>query len=264
MDIAPAEEVESFLRNEKQYNIDHRTRRSESPCIDRLLQSQVAMRDVYEELLAKLPEPHHWQRLIGDVPGLAAEFSPSSITLIRESIHGLAGLNKDIAKKAEELGKLLDQRSDLANKYSIHAYDDYHPLHWMERAADLTADPQTKYLFETHVLPKLQRLRTYDRKYWPGPADLMRAAVDFAKDIEVTPTDQVTAAAISSRKRSAHDFIRALITAIEERELPVGFKLSDKALAIIANVALNLPEEDCVDAEQVKVMRSRDRKRIDR
>ena len=172
-------------------------------------------------------------------------------------------INADIAKKAQELARLLDRRSQLGNKHSLRPSEDYHPLDWIGRAAASTSDRETGYRFESYVKPELERARCeFDLKYWPTLADVLMAAVHFAAEAQIDPTDPLTEAALSSRKDTAHVFVRAFLAGLRESDrLPADFKLSHSALATIANCALGLSDEDALDAHAVKIMLHRERQK---
>ena len=78
-------------------------------------------------------------------------------------------------------------------------------------------------------------------------------------------TDPLTRAAASGSRGSRADFFKALFASIEENSvrnhgyLPHDFKLSDNALASLANCALDLGPDDLVDSAYVKRLRQRER-----
>ena len=224
----PAEAVDAFLRQEKQYNESHGILPSENRVIDRLLQVDFDMRPVYEELLVKLPQAEQWRQVIGVLLSSAAFWNPDKAREDRAAVETLRDINADIAKKAQELARLLDRRSQLGNKHSLRPSEDYHPLDWIGRAAASTSDRETGYRFESYVKPELERARCeFDLKYWPTLADVLMAAAHFAAEAQIAPTDPLTEAALSSRKDSAHVFVRAFLAGLRDsNRLPADFKLS--------------------------------------
>ncbi|MEQ2019270.1 hypothetical protein ABLB90_22535 [Photorhabdus bodei] len=107
----------------------------------------------------------------------------------------------------------------------------------------------------------MQPLKSYDLRYWPGIADILRAM--GMEDVEVTFADEATEAIVNARRPSLTDFFRELFNRIDEQKtdywysLPRSFKLSDAALATICNITRDLPLDELIDAAYVKRTRHR-------
>lgn len=62
--------------------------------------------------------------------------------------------------------------------------------------------------YQLHLKPEMQRLNSFDLKYWPGIAGITRSL--GMEEVEVTFADEATEAIINARRPSLTDFFRAL------------------------------------------------------
>ncbi|KAF0858714.1 hypothetical protein Y888_14975 [Mixta calida B021323] len=116
-------------------------------------------------------------------------------------------------------------------------------------------------MFSCFCKPELQRLNSFDLRYWPDIAGIIRSL--GMEEVEVTFRDEATEAIINARRPSQTDFFRALFDNISNQKtgdyyaLSRSFKLSDTALATICNITRDLPPDELVDAAYVKRTRHR-------
>ncbi|EOX5629384.1 hypothetical protein L3070_19230 [Enterobacter cloacae complex sp. ECL405] len=116
-------------------------------------------------------------------------------------------------------------------------------------------------IFSCFCKPELQRLNSFDLRYWPDIAGIIRSL--GMEEVEVTFRDEATEAIINARRPSQTDFFRALFDNISNQKtgdyyaLSRSFKLSDTALATICNITRDLPPDELVDAAYVKRTRHR-------
>lgn len=158
------------------------------------------------------------------------------------------------------MATLLEQRTDLHNTSGFSTETHYHAIDVIEAAS------RGNYLFQSYVQEKLDALRSqFDLKYWPSLGDFMRELASDAEKADTEATDPLTAAATQAARPSKADFFKALFASIEENsaenygQLPKGFKLTDRALASLANCALDLGADELVDEAYVKRLRQRER-----
>ena len=115
--------------------------------------------------------------------------------------------------------------------------------------------------YQFYLKPELQRLNSFDLKYWPDIAGIIRSL--GMEEVEITFADDAAEAIINARRPSQTDFFRALFDNITMQKngdhygLPRTFKLSDAALATIYNITRDLPPDDLADAVYVKRTRHR-------
>ncbi|MFZ3003406.1 MAG: hypothetical protein WA071_24030 [Undibacterium umbellatum] len=252
---------ENFLSEGKRYNIEHNILPSENAIADRLLTRSIELRDAYEELHSKLhARPPSLQVFLGLLLSTAAFWNPEKIQEARAVRSELANVNQQIARKAAELAKLLEQRSNLHNTSGFSTDTHFH-------VCDVIVDAcQNNYLFQSYVHEKLDELRgQFDLKYWPLLSDCLQELASDAEKATMAATDPLTAAATASARSSLADFFEALFAAIEENsaenygQLPRSFKLTDRTLASLANCALDLGPDDLIDDAYMKRLRQRER-----
>ena len=253
---------ETLLRAEQHYNIEHSILPSENTVAGRLLSRGLELADAYDELHSKLhSHPGALQAFLGVVLSTTAFWSPEKIAAARAARGALAGVNRQIARKAAELASLLDQRSNLHETTGFSSATHYHVVDVIEAAAD-----GRNYRFLSHVKERLDPLRSqFDLKYWPTPSEFVQELGSNADAAGTEASDPLTAAATAAVRPSLADFFKALLAAIEENgarqhgQLPFDFRPSDGTLASLANCALDLGPEELVDGPYVKRLRQRER-----
>lgn len=252
---------ETILIEAKRYNIEHAIWPSENAVADRLLARGLELKDAYGELHEKLnPHPPALKVFLDLLLGVAAVWSPEEIAQSRLERKELDGVNRQIAKKAEELAQLLERRTELNNTSGFSCETHYHVCEVIEAASE------RNHRFNSWVKEHLNALRgQFDLKYWPSLAQFVRVLAADAESASMEPTDPLTAAATAATRSSRADFFKALFAAIEENgarnygQLPRRFKLTDATLASLANCALDLGPDELVDASYVKRLRQRER-----
>lgn len=255
------EVCENLLLEGKRYNIEHHHLPSENAVADRLLGRGIELRDAYQELYDKLhAHPPALQVFLGLVLNTAAFWNPEKMQEARAARSDLANVNQQIARKAAELALLLEQRSVLHDTSGFNSDTHYHVCDIIEAAS------QHNGLFQNYVQEKLSALHgLFDLKYWPSLSEFLQALATDAEKAMIAATDPLTAAATAAVRPSRADFFKALFAAIEENsaksygQLPIGFKLTDRTLASLANCALDLGPDDLVDDAYMKRFRQRER-----
>ncbi|EOW3238578.1 hypothetical protein AAIG28_23265 [Citrobacter freundii] len=112
-----------------------------------------------------------------------------------------------------------------------------------------------------YLKPELQRLNSFDLKYWPDITGIIRSL--GMEEVGVTFRDEAAEVIINARRPSQTDFFRELFDNIATQKtggyyaLPRRFKLSDAALATICNITRDLPPDDLIDSVYVKRTRHR-------
>lgn len=250
--------MKEFLKNELKYNLEKKILPSENVIINRLIEQDLEMTDVYEDLSRRIPSGQGQEQIIRAIISAAAFWNPDEAKKLREDKKRLIDLNKQIAETAGKLAGLIHNRKEIAEKSGFSAYDDYHFMEWVEKAAE------TNYRYQSCLADKITSLRgQFDLKYWPTSVEVIEAIKSFAQETKVEATDTWTEASTSSNKSSTADFVRTICKAMEEQTkhscfgIPNDFKLSDEGLATVVNCALNLLDDDIIDSSYVKNVRQR-------
>ncbi len=252
---------EAILIEAKRYNIEHDMLPSENAVADRLLGHSLELKDAYGELYEKLnPHPPALKVFLDLLLSVSAFWNPEEIAQSRLERKELEGVNRQIAKTAEELAQLLERRTELNNTSGFSCGTHYHVCDVIEAASE------HNHRFNSWVKERLDALRgQFDLKYWPSLEQFVRVLAADAESAGMEPSDPLTAAATAATRPSRADFFKALFAAIEESsastygQLPEGFKLTDGTLASLANCALDLEPDELVDATYVKRLRQRER-----
>jgi len=261
--IDPTKICEEVLLEGKTYNLEHNIWPSENVVIDRLFARRLELVDAYAEIHKKLHMRAYGIKSILDiVVSVAVLWNPDRVADSRNARERLEAVNGEIAERAAELAALLDERSEIGNTSGFASDTHYHIAEVIEAAS---AD---NGFFQYHLKEELLPLRSrYDLKYWPSLADIVRVIAQDANYADTDATDPLTQAAATGSRGSRADFFKALFASIEENSvrnhgyLPRDFKLSDNALASLANCALDLGPDDLVDSAYVKRLRQRERER---
>lgn len=257
----PQQICENLLTEGIRYNIEHSVWPSENVIANRLLSRGIELKDAYEELYEKLnAHPFALKTFLQLILNTAAFWNPEKILRARADRDELVSVNLQIAKKAQELAGLLEQRSDLHNTSGFSSETHYHVCDVIKGAA------KDNHLFGFYVQEPLGLLSNrFDLKYWPSLGQFLQEVADNATGAGTVATDSWTAVSTSASRPSRADYFKALFAAIEENtaenygQLPRGFKLTDNTLASLVNVALDLGPDELVDGSYVKRFRQRER-----
>lgn len=250
-------ECEKVIHADRAYNISHNILRTNVFVADRLLHRGLELEQAYDELWSQLQAvPRALPVFFDALLNTAAHWSPEKLREARDARSELREVNARIVEAAEVLAELLRRRTELQDAHGFTTGAHYHVCDLIEAASARNG------LFQSWLQKPLEQLRgQFDLKYWPSlPAIIEQVAVD-ARDAQPRALDPVTAAGTAASRASLADFFKALFVAIEEngmREygpLPHGFKLTDASYAALANCALNLDPDRCVDGPYVKRLR---------
>ncbi|MEZ5440248.1 MAG: hypothetical protein R3F15_02055 [Lysobacterales bacterium] len=259
--ISAQETCQNTLIEGKRYNIEHNILPSENAVADRLLVRGTELKDAFKELHDKLHRhPPALKVFLDLLLSTAAFWSPEKIALARDGRNELTSVNRKISRKTEELVDLMERRTTLNNTSGFSSETHYHVCDVIEAAS------RHNGLFNSWVKDRLNSLRRqFDLKYWPSLGQFLQELANDAENASMQATDPLTAAATVASRPSRADFFKALFAAIEENsarnngQLPDDFKLSDAALASLANCALNLESDELADGAYVKRLRQRER-----
>lgn len=219
------------------------------------------MKNAYNEL-SVLSEQQKAQ-FLDQLVGTLSFWSPENAIDMRASRNQLIDVNKKISTLAKELANLLEERSTLENQHPFTSNTHYHIANVIKEAS------RNNYHFQHFLAEPLEALAgQYDLKYWPYLPAVITEIADDAATAEIYATDPRTEAATSSNRSSKADFVRAILSMIEELKstpslrFPRSFSLSDSAMADIVNACLKLSAEELVDSTYVKNLRHREKRPV--
>ena len=193
---------EEILRADRRYNDEHECLSSETAIIDRLLDRRLELVEAYVELHTSLASRQHaLEVFFGLLVSTAAFWSPDDVSRARSGRARLIQVNALIARKAEELALLLDERSELHEDSGFSGATHYHVARVIEEAAS------ANHLFRMWVRDQLAGLRgQFSLKYWPTISEFVRVLGRDAARSEPEATDPITEAAAKGVRGSLADF----------------------------------------------------------
>lgn len=245
---------EDALKAERAYNIDHDILPSEVKIVDRLLARSDQLIDAYEDIYIKLHRhPQALQVFLGVVVNAAAFWNPEKMAKARESRREQEQLQDAIARQARLLAQLLERQSTLNDTSHFISDSHYHIVDVIVEAAHSNGH------FRGYVKQPLELLaERFDPKYWPSLAEILNALAANADQSGVQPSNSTTAAGTAGSRPSKADYFNSLFDQLSHCTtnlggfLPSDTKITDEALADLANCALDLPESQWVDGPYVK------------
>ena len=108
--------MKEFLKNELKYNLEKKILPSENVIINRLIEQDLEMTDVYEDLSRRIPSDQGQEQIIRAIISAAAFWNPDEAKKLREDKKRLIDLNKQIAETAGKLAGLIHNRMEIAEK----------------------------------------------------------------------------------------------------------------------------------------------------
>lgn len=252
---------ETFLRSEIKDCEEKGILRSEVVVARRLLSRSLELKEAYSEIDQQLSHrPHAVETCLKAILYTTAQWNPQKLATARDDRKQLDAVNRLIAEKAAELSELLEKRSRLNNSSRFHSETHFDICEVIDAAS------RHNYLFQSYVREELMALSgRFDMKYWPSLADVVKALSTDAGQATSEASDPMTMVGTEARRSSQADYIKALFRAFKDITvglsgfLPASFSLSDAAYAAIASCALDLVDDDILDADYVKRLRQRER-----
>ena len=225
------------------------------PVFNRLVERHDEMVVVYREIASNSLSRQQLWVLLEQIIHAGSFGTDERFAQLRADHQELTALNDSISAMSQKLAEMLERRTELSENGHFHCER-------MRKLTEFIDDAGEKNdHYQLHLKPELQRLNSFDLKYWPDMAGIIRSL--GMEEVEVTFADEATRAIINARRPSRTDFFRELFDNISMQKtgdyyaLPRSFKLSDAALATICNITRDLPPDELVDAVYVKRTRHR-------
>ncbi|UAN41012.1 hypothetical protein KGP24_00490 [Enterobacter sp. JBIWA008] len=225
------------------------------PVFNRLVERHDEMVVVYREIASSSLSRQQLWVLLEQIIHAGSFGTDSRFAKLRADHQELAALNDNISTMSMQLAEMLERRSELSGNGHFHCERMLKLTEFIDDAGEGCGH------YQLHLKPEMQRLNSFDLKYWPGIAGIIRSL--GMEEVEVTFADEATEAIIKARRPSLTDFFRALFDNIGMQKtgdyyaLPRTFKLSDSALATICNITRDLPPDELIDVAYVKRTRHR-------
>lgn len=254
-------ECEAILMASRNYNVENNIWPTDVITTNYLLTQTAAMKSVYDELSVLSAQQR--SQFLDQLVGTLSFWSPEDAIEMRAARNRLIDVNKKISALAKDLADLLEERSTLENQHPFSSNTHYHIANVIKEAS------RDNYHFQSFLAKPLEALTgQFDLKYWPYLPSVINEIANDAATAGIYATDPRTEAATSSNRSSKADFVRAILSMIEELKstpslyFPRSFSLSDSAMADIVNVCLKLGAEELVDGAYVKNLRHRGKRAV--
>lgn len=258
VDVEQAPAIALALLEEKLHNWRYSTHPiwpSTWPVFHRLIQRHDEMAAVYREIASSSFTRQQLWILLEQIIHAGSFGTDERFAKLRADHQELTALNDDISTMSMQLAELLERRAELCENGHFGCE------HMLKLTEFIDDAGEGNGYYQSFLKPELQRLNSYDLRYWPDIAGIIRSL--GMEEVEVTFKDEASEAIINARRPSLTDFFRELFNNISMQKtgdcygLPRTFKLSDAALATICNITRDLPPDDLIDAAYVKRTRHR-------
>lgn len=181
------------------------------------------------------------------------DFKKEDVVQARTDFKELKELQQDITSLALQLSNKLKRQSELYETSGFSKPDYQFIDDLIERASE------SNYLYKGYVSEKIKSLTyQFDLKYWPDRSELLSAIAEFEEEQPAPQHSQYPDDVINGRESDIKDFVLAFDSKFDETNgLPRGFRFSNKAMADIINVVLELPIEKLATGDSVRIVRNR-------
>ncbi|MEL5428898.1 hypothetical protein [Serratia nevei] len=225
------------------------------PVFNRLIGRHDEMVAVYREIASSNLSRQQFWILIEQIIHAGSFGTDERFATLRADHQKLTSLNDDISEMSIRLAEMLERRAELCE-------NGHFGCDRMLKLTDFIDDAgEGNGHYQFYLKPELQRLNSFDLKYWPDIAGIIRSL--GMEEVDITFADEATEAIINAHRPSMTDFFREFFDNIGMQKtggyyaLPRSFKLSDAALATICNITRDLPPDELIDAAYVKRTRHR-------
>jgi len=188
----------------------------------------------------------------------SADYKRSDIEDIRANYSELNALKEKITTLSSGLASALRQQAELYETSGFQR-EDYQSL--IDTIHLAGAD---NGLYNLYLAKSLKKLTLqFDLKYWPDRAEVVEAIGAFEQQQNAPTHHEIPDSVLHGRASDYKGFIVAFDEKLGRHYGALStFRFSHQALADIMNVVLDLPEDQVVEADTIKVTRNRHAKRM--
>lgn len=252
----------AFISRELEENKSNNIWMSYWPIMERLIERSDELELVFNEIVENFgysdkyegyPPNNSTVWLILEHIWFSSDFCKKEIVNARHEFRELIELKERIVDLSSRLAYDLRRQTELY-EYSGFQRNDYQAVDDMIEQAS-----KDNCLYRSHLSPKLKALNgQYDSKYWPNRAEVVEAIANFESIQPIPRHQELPDAVINGRASDIKDFVLAFDKMFDDmNDLPDGFRFSNKAMAEIINIVLNLSPERLVIPDAVKTVRNR-------
>lgn len=254
---SPLELCEEFTRNELKDLQDKQIWMSWWPVMERMLNRPHELEPVYAEICNAFGYSLEFNipfRLTMEAIWYSGKaFSPDTV-VHKKAVHAeLVKLHEEIPELSRKLAEAIQRQKELAEPedFGLGEYFSFVDL--------ISTANKNNGHYNGYLKPELESLEgQFDGKYWP---DLARF-IDVVGQIEANRPEPLSAslpeAVIQGRASRFKNYVLSLDDDIKNCfQIPDSFQLSNASMATIANVVLDLPADELITPDTVRLIRHR-------
>jgi len=259
---SPIEFCKAFIARDLAENKEKNIWMSYWPVMARLIARASELEKAFNEIIenfgytdkrnAYLPE-HSYVWLTLEHIWMSIDYRRTDVSDTRDDFNELKALKEQIVGLSEELAEALSRQEDLYETSGFHR-EEY------QSSYDLIAQAsEGNGLYEMYLSPELEALhQQFDLKYWPSRSDIVLGISDFERRQAKPYHTELPESVINGRASDIKDFVLTFDSRFDgSNGLPAGFKFTNRALAEIINIVLDLQPDKLVSPEAVKLVRNR-------
>ncbi|WP_420590809.1 hypothetical protein [Bacterioplanoides sp.] len=232
--------------------------------MSRLIERSEEMTDAYEELIARfgfsdVRDPFANQEskeaiwLILEHIWSGHDYSLESVNQAKAELKALRQIDHKVSELSQELSAAL-QEQEILYEQSGFSRANYQSI---PALLELAGSNNPRY--SGYVSKAIKPLSgQFDLRYWPDRSEMVSAIAEFEQSLD-SPTHYIfTDEVLNGRESVAKDFVISFDKSFEMgNQLPDDFRFSNKAMAAILNVVLNIDAEHLCDDTNVRIIRHR-------
>lgn len=192
-----------------------------------------------------LPLEHIWTSI---------DYRRIDVVQARDNLKELEYLHEEIINLSERLASAIERQTELYERSGFRRTG------YQEATDLLNMGAEHNGHYRLYIKDSIQQLsREYDLKYWPNRSDMVRAIATFERMQSISEGhNELPEEVLEGRASDIKDFVIPFDAKFDEANgLPTGFRFSNKAMADIINVILDLAPEKMITADTVRTIRNR-------
>lgn len=154
------------------------------PVFNRLVERHDEMVVVYREIASSSLSRQQLWVLLEQIIHAGSFGTDARFAKLRADHQELAALNDNISTMSMQLAEMLERRSELSGNGHFHCERMLKLTEFIDDAGEGCGH------YQLHLKPEMQRLNSFDLKYWPGIAGIIRSL--GMEEVEVTFADEAT------------------------------------------------------------------------
>jgi hypothetical protein len=259
---SPQEFCTAFIVRELKDFKEKRIWTSALPIMQRMIDRSDELKQVFDELVAAfgysdkfegVPPSNTYIWLTLEHIWLSSQYAKEGIIEARQHLKKLNILGDEIVELSWQLASALREHAELYEKSEFIGKEFRSLIDTIQDAGS------NNYHFKFEVSDELRILDgQYDERYWPSCADIVEQIGNYQSEMKELTHMSLPLNVIDGRASDIKDFVLGFDSKFTQLNgLPSEFSFSNNAMAEIINVVLDLPVEQLVSADAIRLVRNR-------